>query len=104
MAIFKSEDAAYTKCEIFELKKLLCLAFIAGKTMKYTAVELFFIFFQHCYHFVLCLATMNHQWKIMFNTPTNLSLECLQLLVFKLSTPIIVKPNFSNGNKLLVLW
>ena len=54
-------------------------------------------------HLVLCLATMNHQGQLQFDSPANLLLEGFQLFTLELTAPIIVETDFANGNGVLAV-
>ena len=41
---------------------------------------------------------MNHQGQLQLDSPTNLLFESQQLLLFELTTPIVVEADFADGN------
>ena len=58
---------------------------------KYDTRQFFLILSEQMHHLVLRLAAMNHQRELGFYRPFYLFLESLELLVFELTAPVIIK-------------
>ena len=61
--------------------------------------QFFLILSEQMHHLVLRLAAMNHQRELGFYRPFYLFLESLELLVFELTAPVIIKSYLSDGDQ-----
>ena len=61
--------------------------------------QFFLILSEQMHHLVLRLAAMNHQRELGFYRPFYLFLESLDLLVFELTAPVIIKSYLSDSNQ-----
>ena len=98
VAFLERENAADAEHETLESEQFAGFDLIAGEAMENTAGQVVFVFPQDFHHFVLRLATVNHQRQARLNRPAHLFLEGFQLLLFKLATPIEIEADFADGD------
>ena len=99
MAFLEGKYTTYAYAELTELQELCRFLVVAGKSMEYTTRQVVTVFLQYLHHLRLCLAAMYHKGQTSIYGPFNLFLECLQLLVGKFATPIVVESDLTNGNE-----
>ena len=104
MTALEGRDSTDAQHEVFEREKLFSLLLIAGEAVEHATRQVFLILTEQVHHLVLCLAAMNHQGETGFYRPFHLFLECLQLLLFKLTAPVIIQSDFANGYEIGNLW
>ena len=100
MALLEREHTAYAQHEVLKLQQLQGFVLVASETMEHASRQLRLIASQQSHHFVLSLATMNHQGKPGLHRPSHLLLKGLQLLLLELATPVIVEAHLTDGDEL----
>jgi len=97
LGVLEREYTTDTKHEVWELEQLLSHFGRACETVKYTSKMVEIMPLDARQKFVVCLASMYHQWKIEFLRPFYLLFEGLNLFCAVAVVPIEIKANFTDG-------
>ena len=104
VTLLKRQYATDAQHKAVELQQLLSLLDITRKTMEHASRQIVRVPFNNGNHLVLCLATVNHQGQLQFDSPTNLLFKGFQLFMLELTAPVIVETDFADGDNRRGEW